>query len=427
LFSQDTSFNNLYFDTNTPLISQVSITLNINFTVGNLLSNVGTTITVTDALSNVVYSGLYNTSVNGFNGVSGLANDAYIQVGQLYPNGTTFNLTIESDGTCPTRTFTYNSEPLVSCSDLLDVNLVEGRRYEIEFDKFSVGQTYRGFQFNYNGRLIHLYNDINDAHSTFSQFDSDFRLAASQYVNIGFDLTTLEIIEKPKTVVIRFLADLTEDVNQICFVRLFGNDLNNSEYNTDSNNLFTSRIYGATTSVIGEFNMFTNGIRITYDDLALPTSNSISGLLNQTPDIINGIDTELTNGTNGTINNLGVDVSTVNVNDNYQVQVTSAFCPTTTNQFKIGQCDSSLISTNNLIRNNNQVNGGNYQRFVFPTFGGSNELTTSGLNFVVDGNSVIVNGEVSLQTNMVDFCESFNMSLPTMKLSSVYYNVAIDS
>lgn len=405
LYSQDTSFDNLYFDTNTPLRSSVNIVLNIAFTLGNLLVNSGTSITVTDSSSNVVYSGLYGQTVNGFNGVSGIYNDAYIEIGNLYPNGTTLTLTIDNpDSNCPTRVFTYTPEVLAGCDDFTTIELVEGKRYEITFDKYSVGNAFRHLQFNYNGYLIDLYGYNTAEHSDFNQFENDFRTALQTFVNSGIDYSTLLIIDHPKTVYISFYAE----TDKLCYLRLFGNNLNDSAYVNQSNNLFSSRLYPAKTSVVGEFQTLTNGNRIAYTDYDL---QQLEGNVGQVPDVNTGIWLESTNGTTGEINSIGMDVSSAQTTDTYTQVIQSIYCPNRTYIYKIGSCSNTFNSNSNELMN--------YQRFSIQT--NTTSLTASGLSITTNVGTHFVNGAIDVSLDMTDFSESFKMVFPDFILLSVVY------
>lgn len=405
LFSQDTSFDNLYFDNNVPIRSSVDIVLNLSFTLGNLLVNSGTSITVTDSSSNVVYSGLYGQTVNGFTGVSGLYNDAYIEIGNLYPNGTTLTLTVNNpDSNCPTRVFTYTPEVLAGCDDFTTIELVEGRRYEITFDKYSVGNSFRHLQFNYNGYLIDLYGYNTAEHSDFNQFDTDFRLALQTFVNSGIDYSSLVIVDQPKTVYINFIAEQ----DKLCYIRLFGNDLNDSAYVNQSNNMYTSRLYAARTSVVGEFQTLTNGNRITYIDYDL---QELAGDVNNVPDVNNFMLLEETDGTTGDINSIGIDVSNAQPSDIYTQTIQSSYCPNRSYLYKIGSCVDTFESNPNELMN--------YQRYSIQT--NSTLLTLNGLNITTNVGTQFVSGVIDLTSDLTDFSESFKMVFPDFILLSVVY------
>jgi hypothetical protein len=404
LNSLDTSFSNLYFDSNPEFLSQVNVTLNIDFTLGNLLVNSGTIITVTDNLSNIVYSGLYNQQVVGYQGVTGLTNNSYIEVGNLYPTGVTFTLTmVNSSSTCPDREFTYTPEVLVGCSDYTTISLTEGKRYTITFDKFDVGLEYRNIHFNYNGYYISLYADNNNQHSSFNQFESDFRAALLSFNNSGIDYSALLIIDQPKTVYITFLAEQ----DKVCYIRTFGNSINNSDNVNDSNNGFTSRLYPSESSVVGEFQTSTTGNRIRFIDYDL---QEVAGNNGSSPDFNSGIYIETTTMTTGEINSLGIDVSAAQVSDDYTQVIESEFCPNHAYNYKIGSCAESLNKTTSQFA---------YSRFSIQT--SSTLLSLTGLYVTTSINTQFVTGKIDLSDNITDFSESFKQMFPDFILLSLSY------
>lgn len=324
-YSDDTSFTDLTFNTNTPIESEVKITLNLQFTLGTLQNVPSTTISVTDSDSNVVYSGSPTTQLYGlFPFVSGIGSNSYIEVSSLYPTGTTLTLTVDNVSSCETKTYVYEVEPLGTCIDETEMSMVEGRLYSVTFPKFALGNAYRDFKFHFDGFLMTLYGGNVGGHSDFSTFVNDFTNSLSS-VYTSIDLNTVNFQDLGSEVQIQFVAPQ----NLMCYVRLFGQELGNTE---------TLRIFQASTSVVGQLFTTTQGNRITFTD---EFNFNLAGNNNDVIDTNDGIvleDTSLVD--NETINRVGIQLSAMGYDAAVPLlrNVTSTICPNSNSEIFFKSC-----------------------------------------------------------------------------------------
>jgi hypothetical protein len=320
LYSSDTTFNNLTFNT-TSFMSDVTITLNIAFVLAPGLDLNTTQINVADDMAVDVYEGFVGDVLSGWIGVTGVTENAFIDVSTLYPSGTTLTLTVLGNDQCETKEFTYVTEDYSICDSTTTSQIVEGARYSVTFNEFNTGFEFREMQFYYDGIVIQLYKDASLFHSSFGQFQTDLLNQLYQF-QTDIDVPTVTFSESTKQVTITFNSASTD---ALCYVKVWGNEDNGTQF---------ARVYKATKSVLAEIQTATTSETIQFIDI---NSDELSGTNGNTPSINTGFITEPTLSTTGNIDSIAFDLLFAET-DAITQNIISTSCPNQTNDILFTEC-----------------------------------------------------------------------------------------
>lgn len=407
-WSLDTTFSQIQFSAGGDIYYSVfEGVLNIRFTLGNLYHFVNTLITVTDSNSNVVYSGNYGDLIPPTTlGVSGRIEDAYINVSQLYPTGTTFELEISGTSSCPTRTFTYTPEAINGCLSSINSEVINGTQYDLIFDYPASGELFRGFLLNYNGYLLQLYGNPSTHHSDFNQFQTDL-INGIDNLAVDIDLSSITIIDNGSGAQISFKGGQ----DNICFIRLDYND-SISVYTGNSQDNANRRYYVAKQSRCGNVNQMSSATRITYTDFV---SNVISGLNGQNPDLNTGVNQEQILGLDNTINDLAIRLDSYPTNAILASEAISPFCPTIDEDILFGACHNAKSKSQIFVDN----------LWKYPTSAQLTNQFCNGLKiFPNAGGQIPVIGTLSVNSDFTNFSNNFRTNFPNSLLIDCWYNPA---
>lgn len=327
IYSTSNSYDSFKFDVNNPYRSQVQIQLNLSILTGTI--SAGSTVTVTDDNSVVLYTGLINDPITG-TGLSGTVGNAIINVSALYGRSVTFTATITGT-TCETRQYTYTYESLTICDAEVQSEVIEGATYELTFSPYDFAPSYRRMRFYYNGNVVELYNQYPDYHSDFSLLSTDI---INALISLSTDIipTTIEVTNTGN-ITVKFTSTNT---NSYFFVQLYGRGF--STYGTTE-----SRIISGVKTVLLNVHTVTAQNNITISQ----SGNVIQGLNGQSPTTVSGfvIEDALDIANDGTTDNISFVLNDFIEDSVFDVQTNSASCPTFNNPVEATTCYDGIDQT----------------------------------------------------------------------------------
>jgi len=201
-YSNTFAYDNLTFNTQTPIDSTLSTTINLQLTLSQALST-SSTITVTDSSAAVVYSGAPDDIIGvGNSQINGMVSNAFIDAA-LYPNGTTFTAQVNGSD-CETEFYEFVMPSVANCDLDVDSQFLWGLTYTIVIDKWDLDATYRKLKIVFGTWEFDIYPEYADYQSTFSVLEADLITAFTSNPNIPIDATTINITEQAKTFTIEF-------------------------------------------------------------------------------------------------------------------------------------------------------------------------------------------------------------------------------
>ena len=314
----------------------VSIDINLVTTLSTSLS--GVVITVTDESSTIIYSEPLGDTVTGF-GLSGIAENSYINVSTLYPLGQRFTVSVSFLGeACTFGGYEYTYEPSNECQLLNQYSLHNGKRYSVIVDKLTSVPAYRDITIVIGEYQFNLYNNYNDYHNVFSQLESHVINSLANYPDLN--ITNVTVTEQTKTWTLTF--DSLDDDNLDFYVITRGND----STLIDELDLVDVRKYLSTRSTV--LAMQTTG----PSDSELSIVNSTNGAgvygeVSQYPHtVIDARLEEVFPFTNAVTNSIGIDINDWIEDDSISVSNVSVSCPDVTNNFTIDTCYDRTEITN---------------------------------------------------------------------------------
>jgi len=316
------------------LNSIMTTTLNLSIVGGTLQS--GSVITVTDSLANVVYSGQLADSISGGPyglDVTGTVQDAWINVTNLYPAGTTFTATVT--GACGLQVYTYVSPAIEGCSAEIEFSINEGRRYTMRWYK-AEGYTYQKGSITIDGTVMTLYTDTADYHDSFGTFITDVTNIMTPLI-LPLDISSLTFIEQADWIDITFVGDNTD---LICHTMNWG-------FTSANNGTPSGYVRGAYTrqsTVVALQSLVPTDSYITINDTAMYT---LGGPFGQVPDMNSGFILEdVPTITDGTMNNIGFTTDNMtSETDTFTEYTVSPSCPDSTNIFDLTTCSEGFNKT----------------------------------------------------------------------------------
>ena len=331
LYSSDTSYPFLTIN-GQPTIGDVFITVNLQTTFSTSLT--GVTIKVEDESMTVLYNEPVGDSVTG-TGLSGIAENSFIDVTTLYPLGQTFTVSVEFDGeACTFSSYEYTYEPSGECQLINGYSLHNGKHYSVIVDKLTSTPTYREMTIVIGEYQFNLYNNYNDYHNSFPTLQGHILGSLAAYPDLN--ITNVTLTEQTKTWTLTF--DSIDDDDLDFYVITRGND----STLIDEPDLIDVRKYLGTRSVVLALQTTCpadSRLTITNND----NGAEIIGDVNAYPDVL--IDARLEEvfpNTNAVTNSIGIDISNWEEEDNISVSNDSLSCPDVTSNFTIDTCLDSL-------------------------------------------------------------------------------------
>lgn len=390
--SFDTSFDYFKGFTANPFRSIKTRFLELNVLTGTVAS--GSTITVTDSFSNVLYSGLINDPITG-PGLSGTVGNATIEVSTLYSTDVTFTATITGT-TCETRQYSYSYETLTTCDTTFDYQVIEGTQYSVTFSKYDFAPSFRRMSLHYGGYSNTILGDPADFTSDFATFQSE---VINTIISWGSDIltSTIQVIDGGSVVTILFQSS---NPNSYFHLLLYGNDL--GSYTDDAR------------YVSGNKTVLLNLVTTTAQtDISIRQSGSlIEGLNGQFPTTVTGFLLEDVNGITNTTNNVNIVLNPFSETAQFQTDVSSANCPVYSQLQDIITCTTETTPSN----------GGVYYRLEYPV-SVSAEIGFS-IWEIYNGGSALGTFVIS-QVNPNDYSQlAFNLNDFDFELLSAQFNWA---
>lgn len=314
----------------------VSIDINLVTTLSTSLS--GVVITVTDESSTIIYSEPLGDRVTGF-GLSGIAENSYINVSTLYPLGQRFTVSVSFLGeACTFGGYEYTYEPSNECQLLNQYSLHNGKRYSVIVDKLTSVPAYRDITIVIGEYQFNLYNNYNDYHNVFSVLQSHVINSLANYPDLN--ITNVTVTEQTKTWTLTF--DSLDDDNLDFYVITRGND----SALIDELDLIDVRKYLSTRSTV----LAMQTTCPSDSELSIVNSTNGAGVygeVSQYPHtVIDARLEEVFPFTNAVTNSIGIDINDWIEDDSISVSNVSVSCPDVTNNFTIDTCYDTTEITN---------------------------------------------------------------------------------
>jgi hypothetical protein len=311
-----------------PLNGNVSIDVNLQTTYSTSLT--GVTISVTDESMLELYNLPAGSAVVG-TGLSGIAENSFINVSTLYPMGQTFTVNVLFEGeSCVFNEYTYTYEPSNECQLINNYTLHNGKHYSVVVEKLTETPIYREITIVIGEYQFNLYNNYNDYHSVFNTLQTHIINSLNSYPSL--DIFNITVTEQPKTWTLTF--DSLNDDELDFYVYTRGND---STF-IDEIDTTDIRKYVSNRSTI----LALQTTCPSDSDLIIKNSNigaEIYGEVNQYPNAIFDVRLEeVAPYTNAVTNSIGIDINDWQETDTITVQNESLSCPDVLNSFTIDTC-----------------------------------------------------------------------------------------
>ena len=311
-----------------PIPGIVSIDVNLQTTISTALT--GVVITVTDESLTVIYSEPLGDAVTG-TGLSGIAENSYINVSTLYPLGQTFTVSVEFLGeACTFNEYEYVYEPSSECQLLNEYSLHNGKHYSVVVDKLTEVPAYREMTIVIGEYQFNLYNNYNDYHNTFATLQSHILGSLASYPDLN--ITNVTVTEQPKTWTLTF--DSIDDNDLDLYVYTRGND---STFIDDVDLIDIRKFLGSRSTVLALQTTCPADSRLTIINGNIGAE--IYGDVAAYPDALFDVRLEeVFPYTNAVTNSIGIDITDWFETDTVAVSNDSVSCPDVLNNFTIDTC-----------------------------------------------------------------------------------------
>ena len=333
IISTDTSYTFMTIG-GQPINGVTSITLNLVTTLSTSLT--GVVITVTDESLTVVYSEPLGGTVSG-TGLSGIAENSFIEVSTLYPLGQTFNVEVTFDGDrCTFGSYEYVYEPSNECQLFNTYELYNGKHYEVVVDKMTKTPTYREITIVIGEYQFNLYNNYLDYHSSFTTLEGHILNSLAAYPDLN--ITNVVVTDGVKDWTLKFDSLDNDDLDFYVITR--GDD--------------TTTIGDAEIGAIRKFVSSRSTVlalqTIAPSDSYIYINNTtygadLSGEYGLYPDVINMGVEEVPPYTNAITRSIGIEMNKYAETDIFDVSNISASCPDVLNSFTIDTCLDTIDYT----------------------------------------------------------------------------------
>lgn len=333
LFSNDTTYDYLVFAEQEPIRSSVNINLNLSFVLTAFLSGVSTTITVTDSLSNVVYSGSPNDAISG-TGLSGTVGNAMIDVSTLYPNGTTFTASVDNSN-CETKEYVFVYENLIDCTSDYVITYNYGRQYHISIPKNNTfNLTYQKVILFYDEWQFNIVSCMSEAHSDFTTLANQILDRLTGDPNCPIIASSIVITEGPLNVLVSFDSARRNSTLYCHYL------------SPDSGNNYAHLTYtqGKQTNIMNVQSLTSSTAYLTLIDPV--TTNRLGGQFGYQPDLNEGFTIDDIDGS-VTMDDIGIDVNAYIEESPFDLKITSQSCPVTTLNLNTAVCYDTRVLTIN--------------------------------------------------------------------------------
>ncbi len=398
IYSSDTSYPFMTIG-GQPLTGTVEILVNLQTTLSTSLT--GVVITVEDSLSNIIYTEPLGDAVTG-TGLSGIAENSYINVSQLYPLGEEFTVSVTFNETqCSFAGYTYEYEPSSECQMINTYSLHNGRHYSCRVEEMGTGFLYRDITIVIGEYQFPLYNSYLDYSSNFPSLQNAVTTALSFYPDLN--ISNVTVTADVKSWILEF-DSVDDDLDFYVITR--GDDtvtLTSSEPNVRKFLSERSIVLALQTAAPSDSSFIIQNPNQSFDllgDYGVYPSAVFNGRLE-----------EVAPFTNAVTNSIGIDISDWDETDNIVVANTTVSCPDVTNTFTIDTCfDTTDISQNRT-----------YWRYV---------ITSNDLGTVIEFDTTIGIFTINLPSNLVagnypDFGDMLN-SIPEIQNANIQYNAALN-
>lgn len=326
LVSVDTQFDYFKAFTANPFRSIKTRLLYLDVVTGTV--SVGSTVTVTDSFSNVLYSGLITDPISS-TGISGTVGSAVIEVSTLYSTDVTFTATITGT-TCETRQYTYMYETLTTCDTSFSYSVSEGTQYSITFAKYDFSPLYRRMSLHYGNFSTVILGEYTQFTDDFSIFENAV-ISGIQAWQSDIIPSTIQVIDGGSVVTILFQSS---NPNMFFYAILYGNDLTG----------YTDDLREVTGNKTVLLNMLTTTAQT---DISIrQTGSLIEGMNNQPPTTVTGFILEEVNGIPNLTNNLNIVLNPFVETAQFQTDVSSVSCPVYSNLEDIVTCVTESTPSN---------------------------------------------------------------------------------
>jgi hypothetical protein len=395
VYSSDTSYPFMTIGGQS-LTGTVEILVNLQTTFSTLLT--GVQIEVTDSLSNTLYDLPVGSAVTG-TGLSGIAENSYINVSQLYPLGETFTVSVTFNETqCSFAGYTYEYEPSSVCQMINTYSLHNGRHYTCRVEEMGTGVLYRDITIVIGEYQIPLYNAFPDYTSNFASLQNSIITALSFYPDLN--ISNVTVTADIKAWILEF--DSTDDDLDF-YVTTRGDDT----VTLISPNPNVRKWLSERSIVLALQTAAPSDSTILIENIA--QSQDFEGLYGNYPTIINGRLEEVPPFTNAITNSIGIDISDWIETDNITVSNTTDSCPDVTNNFTIDTCLDTVEITQDR----------NYWRWF---------VTGNDLGTVIEFDTTIGLFIVNLPSNLVagnypEFGDALTQ-IPEIENANIQYNAA---
>jgi hypothetical protein len=189
--SSDTRYNLLNVDNSILIQGDAQAFLSFNVNLSPQIQTSGLTIRFTDS-NGVLFEEPYGTtlSVPNINGVS--QSFTVENLLNIYPTGTTFNLTLP-DTPCSSLDFFWQLDPQIDvCTISNGYEYYKGNTISmrVPLSSFDVNTPrFQNIRLNFFGDIVYMYQKIEDWHNDFNQFVSDLQLLITQ--TTGVQITSI--------------------------------------------------------------------------------------------------------------------------------------------------------------------------------------------------------------------------------------------
>ncbi len=382
----------------------VSIDVNLQTTISTALT--GVVITVTDESLTVIYSEPLGDAVTG-TGLSGIAENSFINVSTLYPLGQTFTVSVEFLGeACTFNDYEYTYEPSNECQLLNEYSLHNGKHYSVVVDKLTEVPAYREMTIVIGEYQFNLYNNYNDYHNSFTTLQSHILGSLASYPDLN--ITNVTVTEQPKTWTLTFDSIDDDDLDLYVYTR--GND---STFIDDADLVDLRKYLGSRSTALA-----LQTVGPSDSELTIINGNigaEIYGDFGVYPDVI--IDTRLEEVfpyTNAVTNSIGIDINDWQETDTVTVSNVSVSCPDVTNNFTIDTCFD-------LIK---RIEDNHYYLFSIQTINIGDSITfdTSDSGLI----TVVLPSDIT-PANYPDFGDFMKNSVPTLYNANLQFDAITET
>lgn len=387
-----------------PIQGIVSIDVNLQTTISTALT--GVVITVTDESLAVIYSEPLGDAVTG-TGLSGIAENSFINVSTLYPLGQTFTVSVEFLGeSCTFNEYEYTYEPSSECQLLNEYSLHNGKHYSVVVDKLTEVPAYREMTIVIGEYQFNLYNNYNDYHNTFTTLQSHILGSLSSYPDLN--ITNVTVTEQPKTWTLTFDSVNDDDLDLYVYTR--GND---STFIDDVDLIDIRKYLGTRSTVLALQTTCPSDSRLTIINGNIGAE--IYGDVATYPDTI--IDVRLEEVfpfTNAVTNSIGIDITNWQETDTVAVSNDSISCPDVLNNFTIDTCFD-------LVK---RIEENHYYLFSIQTtnIGDSITFDTSDSGLI----TVVLPSDIT-PANYPDFGDFMKHSVPTLYSANLQFDAIAET